>query len=86
MGEERRCWGVGAAKGREDNRWAGGEEVGTGAEPQCLQRGAIRLAGGELIRLALVYYIFLVYVDCMPGMMELNLIHVWILLGFDFFC
>ena len=45
-------WGVGAAGGRGTG---GCEEVGTGADAQCSQRGAFSLEGGELFRVYLCF-------------------------------
>ena len=46
----RHCWSVGAARGRERG---GCEAVGTGADSQCLQRGAFSLEGGDLFHVYL---------------------------------
>ena len=43
----RRRWGVGAARGRATG---GCEEVRTGADSQCSQRGAFSLVGSGLVR------------------------------------
>ena len=59
-----------AARGRAAG---GGDEVGTGADCQCPQRGAFSLVGGELVRVVLVYTW---YTWCMAGLTEFRLSYV----------
>ena len=57
---------MGAATGRATR---GSEEVGTGIDSQCPQRGAFNVVGGRVCPRGVG--LFLVYVECMAGLIIL---------------